>query len=59
MKKFEITKEPTVLQSETSHYQFNTYIKHGMKMNKFPRYEILNMIQTQPSIREKSANDIE
>ena len=44
MKKFEITKEATVLQSETPHYQFNNHIKHGMKMKKFARHEILNMI---------------
>ena len=44
MKKNEITKEATVLQLETPHYQFDNYIKHGMKMKKFERHEILNMI---------------
>ena len=44
MKKFEITKEPIVLQSETPHYQFNNHIKHGMKRKKFTRDEILNTI---------------
>ena len=44
MKKFEITKEPIVLLLETPHYQFNNHIKHGMKMKKFARHEILNII---------------
>ena len=44
MKKFEITKEPTILQSETPHYRFDNHIKHGMKRKKFTRHEILNMI---------------
>ena len=44
MNKFEITKEPIVLQSKTPHYQFDNHIKHGMKMKKFARHEILNMI---------------
>ena len=44
MRKIDITKEPTVLQSETPHYQFNNHIKHGMKRKKFARHEILNMI---------------
>ena len=44
MNKFEITKDPIVLQSETPHYQFNNHIKPGMKGKKFTRHEILNMI---------------
>ena len=44
MKKFEITKETNVMQSETPHYQFDNHIKHGKKKNKFARHEILNMI---------------
>ena len=44
MKKFKITKEPIVLQLETPHYQFDNYIKHGMKRKKLARHEILNMI---------------
>ena len=44
MKKFEITKEPTVMQLEKPHYEFDNHIKHGMKMKKFERHEILNMI---------------
>jgi hypothetical protein len=44
MKKFEITKESTIMQSETPHYQFDNHIKHGMKMKKFKIHEILNMI---------------
>ena len=44
MKKFKITKDPTVLQLETPHYQFDNHIKHGMKRKKFTRHERLNMI---------------
>ena len=44
MKKFDITKEPIVLQLETPHYQFDNHIKHGMKRKKFTKNEILNMI---------------
>ena len=44
MNKFEITKEPTILQSRTPHYQFDIHIKHGMKRNKFTKHEIMNMI---------------
>jgi hypothetical protein len=44
MKKFEIAKEPVVLQSETPHYQFDNHIKHGMKNKKNEIHEILNMI---------------
>ena len=44
MKKFEITIEPTLLHSETPHYQFDNHIKHGMKRKKFAKHEILNMI---------------
>ena len=44
MKKFETTKEPTILQSETPHYQFDNHIKHGMKRKKFAKHEILNKI---------------
>ena len=44
MKKIEITKEPIVLQLETPYYQFNYHIKHDMKMKKFTKHEILNMI---------------
>lgn len=44
MKKFNITKETTVMQSETPPYQLDKHIKHGMKRNKFARHEIFNMI---------------
>ena len=44
MKKFDITKELIVLQSETPHYHFDNHIKHGMKRNKFAIHEIINMI---------------
>ena len=44
MKKIKITKEPTILQLETSYYQFENHIKHGMKRKKFTKHEILNMI---------------
>ena len=44
MKKFEITKDPTVLQSETQHYQFENHTKYGMKRKKFAKHEILNMV---------------
>ena len=44
MKKFNITKESNVMQSETPHYQFENHIKHHMKKKKFARHEILNMI---------------
>ena len=44
MKLFKITKEPTVLQSETLDYQFENHIKHGIKRKKFARHEIHNMI---------------
>ena len=44
MKKFEITKETIVMQSETPHYQFDNHINHGMKRKQFTRHEILNII---------------
>ena len=44
MKKFDITKETIVLQSQTPHYQFDNHIKHGMERKKFERHEILKMI---------------
>ena len=44
MKKFEITKEPIVPQSETPHYKFGNHIKHGMKRKKFVGHAMLNMI---------------
>ena len=44
MKKFEITKDQTIFQSGTPHYQFDNHIKHGMKRKQFVRHEILNMI---------------
>ena len=51
MKKFEITKEPIVLQLETPHYQFDNHIKHGMKRKKFTRHEILNMIRINQALK--------
>ena len=44
MNKFEITKETTILQSKTPHYQFENHIKHRIKRNKSASHEILNMI---------------
>lgn len=44
MNNFVITKEPIVLQSKTPHYQFDNHINHSMKMKKFNKHEILNMI---------------
>ena len=44
MNKFKITKETTILQLETPHYQLDNHIKHGMKRKKFTIHEILNMI---------------
>jgi hypothetical protein len=51
MKKFKITKESIVLQSETPHYQFDNHIKHGMKMNEFTKHEILNMIHINEALK--------
>ena len=44
MKKFEITKEPSILQWKTPHYHFQNHIKHDIKRKKFTKHEILNMI---------------
>ena len=50
MKKFETAKDPTILQSEIPHYQFDNHIKHGMIRKKFKKHEILNMIHINPKL---------
>ena len=53
MKKFGIRKEPIVLKSETTYYQFDNPIKHGMKRTKFAKHEILDMIHIKQALKKK------